>query len=348
MSHIDIVPEVLWQPSPERIARARISDFAAFTAARSGRDLPDYTSVWEYSTRDLEGFWSAVAGYFGVRWHRAPERGLGAAVMPGADWFPGGALNYAEHALAASNARPDSGPAVIAGQEDGTEQLITLADLRRRVGAAQAGLRRLGVGAGDRVAALVPNGIHTLVGFLATASLGGVWSSCSPDFGPGSVIDRFTQISPTALLAVDGYRYSGKDFAITATVEQVRAALPGLSGAVHIPVLGTEAPAGMTRWDDFVSVPAAVEFTPVPFSAPLWVLYSSGTTGLPKPIVQSVGGILLEHLKSLRLHWDLGPGERFLWFTTTGWMMWNFLIGGLLVGATVVLYDGSPGHPDLR
>ena len=347
MSHIDIVPEVLWQPSPERIARARISDFAAFTAARSGRDLPDYTSVWEYSTRDLEGFWSAVAGYFGVRWHRAPERVLGAAVMPGADWFPGGALNYAEHALAASDARPDSGPAVIAGQEDGTEQLLTLADLRRRVGAAQAGLRRLGVGAGDRVAALVPNGIHTLVGFLATASLGGVWSSCSPDFGPGSVIDRFTQISPTVLIAVDGYRYSGKDFAIAATVEQVRAALPGLSGAVHIPVLGTEAPVGMTRWDDFVSVPAAVEFTPVPFSAPLWVLYSSGTTGLPKPIVQSVGGILLEHLKSLGLQSDLGPGDRFFWFSTTGWMMWNYLVGGLLVGATIVLYDGSPGHPDL-
>jgi len=347
MSHIDIVPEVLWQPSPERIARARISDFAAFAAARSGRDLPDYTSVWEYSTTDLEGFWSAVAGYFGVHWHRAPERVLGAAVMPGADWFPGGALNYAEHALAASDARPDSGPAVIAGQEDGTEQLITLADLRRRVGAAQAGLRRLGVGAGDRVAALVPNGIHTLVGFLATASLGGVWSSCSPDFGPGSVIDRFTQISPTVLIAVDGYRYSGKDFAIAATVEQVRAALPGLSGAVHIPVLGTEAPVGMTRWDDFVSVPAAVEFTPVPFSAPLWVLYSSGTTGLPKPIVQSVGGILLEHLKSIGLQSDLGPGDRFFWFSTTGWMMWNYLVGGLLVGATIVLYDGSPGHPDL-
>ena len=347
MSHIDIVPEVLWQPSPERIARARISDFAAFAAARSGRDLPDYTSVWEYSTTDLEGFWSAVAGYFGVHWHRAPERVLGAAVMPGADWFPGGALNYAEHALAASDARPDSGPAVIAGQEDGTEQLITLADLRRRVGAAQAGLRRLGVGAGDRVAALVPNGIHTLVGFLATASLGGVWSSCSPDFGPGSVIDRFTQISPTVLIAVDGYRYSGKDFAIAATVEQVRAALPGLSGAVHIPVLGTEAPVGMTRWDDFVSVPAAVEFTPVPFSAPLWVPYSSGTTGLPKPIVQSVGGILLEHLKSIGLQSDLGPGDRFFWFSTTGWMMWNYLVGGLLVGATIVLYDGSPGHPDL-
>ena len=347
MSRIDIVPEVLWQPSPERVAGARISDFAAFAAARSGHDLPDYGSLWSYSTTDLEGFWSAVADYFDVRWHRAPERVLPASVMPGAEWFPGGALNYAEHALAGSDTPPGSDPAVIVSREDGTEEHITLADLRCRVGAAQAGLRRLGVGAGDRVAALVPNGIHALVGFLATAALGGVWSSCSPDFGPGSVIDRFVQISPTVLLAVDGYRYAGKDFAITATVEQLRAALPGLSGAVHIPVLGTEPADGMTQWDDFVSVPGAVEFTPVPFSAPLWVLYSSGTTGLPKPIVQSVGGILLEHVKSIGLQADLGPGDRFFWFSTTGWMMWNYLVGGLLVGATILLYDGSPGYPDL-
>jgi len=347
MVSIDIVPEVLWQPNPERIARARITNFAAFAAARSGRDLPDYGSLWSYSTTDLEGFWSAVADYFAVRWHRAPERVLAESVMPGADWFPGGTLNYAEHALAGSDNRPDSDPAVIVAREDGTEEHLTLADLRRRVGAAQDGLRRLGVGAGDRVAALVPNGIHALVGFLATASLGGVWSSCSPDFGPGSVIERFIQISPTVLLAVDGYRYAGKTFTITATVEQLRAALPSLSGAVHIPVVGAAAPDGMTSWDDFVSVAGAVEFTPVPFSAPLWVLYSSGTTGLPKPIVQSVGGILLEHVKSIGLQSDLGPGDRFFWFSTTGWMMWNYLVGGMLVGARIVLYDGSPGYPDL-
>ncbi len=347
MSRIDIVPEVLWQPSPERIARARISGFAAFAAARSSLDLPDYGSLWSYSTTDLEGFWSAVADYFAVRWRRSPERVLTASVMPGAEWFPGGTLNYAEHALSGSDTRPDTDPAVIVAREDGTEEQLTLAELRRRVGAAQAGLRRLGVGAGDRVAALLPNGIHALVGFLATAALGGVWSSCSPDFGPGSVIDRFTQISPTVLLAVDGYRYAGKDFAITETVEQLRAALPGLSGAVHISVLGTEPADGMIGWDDFVSVPGAVEFIPVPFSAPLWVLYSSGTTGLPKPIVQSVGGILLEHVKSIGLQSDLGPGDRFFWFSTTGWMMWNYLVGGLLVGATILLYDGSPGYPDL-
>lgn len=347
MNRTDVVPEVLWAPTPQRVARAAITDFAAFVTQRTGTEYPHYQDLWEFSTTDLAGFWSAAAEYFGVRWHQRPTEVLPEAVMPGADWFPGGTLNYAEHALAALGRGVDADPAVIAVAEDGTEQLLTLEDLRSRVGAAQAGLRRLGVGAGDRVVALVPNTVHALVGFLATASLGAVWSSCSPDFGAPSVIDRFTQISPTVLLAVDGYRYGGKEFAVTQTVQKIRAALPSLAGAVHIPDLGTAAPPGMITWDELTSVAAEPEFTPVPFSAPLWVLYSSGTTGLPKPIVQSVGGILLEHLKSLRLHWDLGPGDRFLWFTTTGWMMWNFLIGGLLAGATVILYDGNPGHPDL-
>jgi acetoacetyl-CoA synthetase len=347
MNGTDVAPEVLWKPSPERAARAAITDFTAFVAERTGRELPGYHALWEFSTQDLPGFWSAVADYFGVRWHGQPTEVLPAAVMPGADWFPGGTLNYAEHALATHERGAVEDPAVIAVAEDGTEQLLTLPQLRTQVGAAQQGLRRLGVGAGDRVVALVPNSVQALVGFLATASLGAVWSSCSPDFGAPSVIDRFTQISPTVLLAVDGYRYGGREFAVADTVRKIRRALPGLAGAVHIPALGTAAPDGMIGWDELTSEAAEPEFTPVPFSAPLWVLYSSGTTGLPKPIVQSVGGIVLEHLKSLRLHWDLGPGDRFLWFTTTGWMMWNFLIGGLLVGATIVLFDGSPGHPDL-
>ena len=338
--------EVIWRPTPDRAAVAAITDFAAFVSARTGQNITDYPALWEFSTQDLTGFWSAVADYFQIRWHETATTVLPAAQMPGAQWFPGGTLNYAEHALRTHD-QPADHPAVIAAAEDGTEQSLTLEQLRAEVGAAQAGLRRLGVRPGDRVVALVPNSIHALVGFLATSALGAVWSACSPDFGAGSVIDRFTQISPTVLIAVDGYRYGGREFAVTDTVHQLRQALPTLAGAVHIPALGTSTPDGMTSWADLSADTAEPEFTPVPFDAPLWVLYSSGTTGLPKPIVQSVGGILLEHLKSLRLQWDLGPGDRFLWYTTTGWMMWNFLVGGLLVGATVVLYDGSPGHPDL-
>lgn len=344
MSHTDVVPELLWEPSPERVERARITDFAAFVAERTGRQFPDYESLWEYSTTDIAGFWWAVSDYFDVKWHSRPDDAFVDARMPGTEWFPGGTLNYAEHALAGPH---DDDLAVIAAAESGEDELISLAELRQRVGAAQAGLRRLGVGDGDRVVALLPNGIHALVGFLATAALGAVWSSCSPEFGAGSVIDRFTQIDPKVLLAVDGYRYGGKEFPVAATVERLRSALPGLGGSVHVPALGSSAPDGMIEWDELVSLPDEPEFTPVPFSAPLWVLYSSGTTGLPKPIVQSVGGILLEHLKSAALQADLGPGDRFFWFTTTGWMMWNFVVGGLLVGSTIVLYDGNPAYPDL-
>lgn len=347
MNRTDVAPEVLWKPSPQRAARAAITDFATFVGERTGQDVTEYGALWNYSTTELAGFWSAIAEYFGVRWHEQPSEVLPAAVMPGADWFPGGTLNYAEHALSGMGRGVEADPAVIAVAEDGSEQLLSIAALTAAVGAAEAGLRRLGVGAGDRVVALVPNSVHALVGFLAAAALGAVWSSCSPDFGAPSVIDRFTQISPKVLIAVDGYRYGGREFAVASTVAKIRQALPSLAGAVHVAALGSPVPDGMIGWDELTAVAAEPEFTPVPFSAPLWVLYSSGTTGLPKPIVQSVGGILLEHLKSLRLHWDLGPGDRFLWFTTTGWMMWNFLIGGLLVGSTVILYDGSPGHPDL-
>ena len=340
-------PPVIWAPAPERTRTATITGFTAALEQRTGRQFPDYASLHAYSVDDLAGFWSAVADHFQVRWHQPPSTVLPEPVMPGADWFPGGTLNYAEHALRTPAGAADQHPAIIAIAEDGTETTLTLQQLRAHVGAAQAGLRRLGVTAGDRVVALVPNTIHAVVGFLATAALGAVWSSCSPDFGAPSILDRFTQVEPIVLIAVDGYRYGGKEFRTTDTVRQLRDALPSLAGAINIPDIGGPTPDGMIGWDELTAQPAEPEFIPVPFSAPLWILYSSGTTGLPKPIVQSVGGILLEHMKSLALHWDLGPRDRFLWYTTTGWMMWNFLIGGLLVGATVLLYDGSPGHPDL-
>ncbi|WP_111766778.1 acetoacetate--CoA ligase [Nakamurella deserti] len=337
-------PVVLWAPDEQRTTR--IGVFAEELATRTGRAFPTYADLWSYSTTEVGAFWAALADHFGVRWHHPAIGDLADARMPGARWFPGGTLNYAEHALADLPGRTDDTVVAIVAAEDGTAEPVTLAELRALVGAAENGLRRAGVGTGDRVVALVPNGLHALVGFLATAALGAVWSSCSPDFGPGSVIDRFRQIEPTVLLAVDGYRYGGRVFDVSATVAQLRAAVPGMT-LVHIPVLGTPVPDGATDWDTFTAEAGAPVFVPVPFAAPLWVLYSSGTTGLPKPIVQSVGGILLEHLKVLALQSDLGPGSVFLWFTTTGWMMWNYLIGGLLVGATIVLFDGNPGHPDL-
>lgn len=358
--------EVLWRPTPERAARAAISDFSGYLAERVGRDFADgadgYRQLWDYSTTELGEFWGAVADYFGVRWAQRPNQVLvpggrgDHGRTEGARWFPGGRLNYAEHALTVADGRRADDVAVIVaaepvpGQAGSGDRAISYAELTAMVAAAQAGLRRAGVQPGDRVAALLPNGIHALVAFLATAASGAVWSSCSPDFGPGSVIDRFAQIEPRVLIAVDGYRYGGKEFATTDTIAQTRAAIAGLGQTVIVDVVGQPLPDGAIGWDSFADASRAedqIDYVARDFSDPLWVLYSSGTTGLPKPIVQSVGGILLEHLKSLRLQCDLGPGDRFFWFTTTGWMMWNFLVGGLLVGSTIVLYDGNPGYPDL-
>ncbi len=341
------VPEICWRPSEDERRPALMKQFAEVIATRTGRDIPDYDALWRYSTDETGQFWQAAADYFDLRWHSDPGSAIDTPVMPGARWFAGGTLNYAEHALAPDRGRGPDDVAVIETDESGHERMVTLSELRALVGAAQAGLARLGVGAGMRVAALVPNRLEALVSFLATAALGAVWSSCSPDFGAASVIDRFEQIEPTVLIAVDGYTYGGKRFDTTGTAEQIRAALPDLAGFVHIPFRGTPAPEGAITWAELIAIPEEPTFTPVEFNDPLWVLYSSGTTGLPKAIVHSVGGIVLEHLKMLALHQDLRPGSRFFWFTTTGWMMWNYLVGGLLAGAAVVLYDGSPGRPDL-
>jgi len=344
-------PEVLWTPDPERAASTAMAQFATWVRDHRSAPVPDaadYAALHTWSVEDLEGFWSAVVEFLGVRFHDAPTAVLGARGMPGAEWFPGATLNYAENALAERPGAAGDDPALVFAREDGLTRTVSRAELRDLVRRARAGLVALGVGRGDRVVALAPNSVETLVAFLAVASLGAIWSSCSPDFGPRAVHDRFAQIEPAVLLAVDGYAYNGKRYDIRPTVDTLRTQLPTLRATVLVPYLDPDATLdGALPWSELTATAGPLEFEPVPFDHPLWVLYSSGTTGLPKGIVHGHGGIVVEHMKALRLQMDLGPGERFFWFTTTGWMMWNFLIGGLLVDATVVLFDGNPGHPDL-
>ncbi len=346
----DSTPALLWRPDPVAVERSRMAAFRRWLRAERGLDLAGYDALWAWSVAEPEAFWDAVAAFFEVAFHDPPERVLDARVMPGTRWFPGATLNYAEHALRPGEGKGDGDIAVVFRREDGLTERLTYGDLRARVAAARATLAELGVVRGDRVVALLPNSPHALVAFLATASLGAVWSSCSPDFGVRAVVDRFAQIEPVVLIAVDGYVYNGREFDVRPVVDQLRGQIPSLRATVLVPYLGGgETVADAVDWNDVLArhTGADLAYEPVPFDHPLWVLYSSGTTGLPKGIVQGHGGITLEHLKALGLHSDLGPGERFFWFTTTGWMMWNLLISGLLVGSTVVLYDGSPAHPDL-
>ncbi|MHC1558422.1 acetoacetate--CoA ligase [Actinomycetospora sp. C-140] len=344
-------PEILWQPDEETVRRARITAFAQRVAREHGATVDDYDQLWRWSTENLPEFWGTVVDHLGVRFHEQPREVLASSAMPGATWFPGSTLNYAEHALWPRDGGADGDTAIVAVREDGRRVARTFGELRADVARARAGLVALGVGFGDRVVALSPNSVETLVAFLAASSLGATWSSCSPDFGPRAVVDRFAQIEPSVLVAVDGYLYNGKSYDIRDTVGSLRAQLPTLSAVVGIDYLADGAWSGhddVVGWTAFTDHPdAELAVDPVPFDHPLWILYSSGTTGLPKGIVHSHGGIVVEHLKALSLQHDLGPGDRFTWFTTTGWMMWNLLISGLLVGATVVAYDGSPGHPDL-
>src|SRR3954468_7530778 len=338
--------ELLWTPDEQRRSSSRLGAFMAWAAAREGRSLSDYDEVLAWSLEDLEGFWSSLAEWYGVRWQATATRALGRAEMPGAQWFPGGRLNYAEHVLYPPAGAEKDGVAVVFAREDGSRRTMTWRELRTEVAAVRRWLVDAGVGPGDRVAALLPNSPHALVAMLATASLGAVWSSCSPDFGPQAVADRFTQIEPVVLLTVDGYYYGGKRFEITSTVEELRAQLPSVRATVLVSYLGGDGVTvdDVTPWEVVVARPATLAFEPVAFDAPLYVLYSSGTTGLRKPIVHGHGGILVEHAKQLALHLDLGPGDRFFWFSTTGWMMWNLLVSGLAVGASIVLYAGSPAH----
>jgi len=327
-----------------------MTGFMRWLEAERGLSFSDYEALWRWSVDDLEGFWRAIWDFFGVQADGDPATVLSSREMPGARWFPETSLNYAEHVFAGKD---DAEVAILHCSELRELGEITWAELREQVAALAAGLRAMGVERGDRVVAYLPNLPEAIVAFLATASLGAVWSSCSPDFGPASVIDRFAQIEPKVLFCVDGYRYGGKDFDRTATVAALQEAMPSLEQTVVLPYLDPEPDLqalGARAWDSVLAQGAGAElaFERVPFDHPLWVLYSSGTTGLPKAIVQSQGGILLEHLKKLNLHVNAHPGDRLFWFTTTGWMMWNFLVSGLLTEAAIVLYDGNPGHPDMN
>jgi len=327
-------PHLLWEPDDAFVQRARMREYEQWLSAYHGVDVSSYDELWRWSVGDIEGFWSSIAEFFGVRFHDPPRAVLEHAEMPGARWFAGATLSYPEHIFAGRD--PDA-VAIRHASELRPLEAMTWAQLRTLTARIQAGLRALGVGRGDRVVAYMPNIPETVAAFLATAGLGAVWSSCSPDFGARSVVDRFAQIEPTVLLAVDGYRYGGRDFDRSQVVGEIHAAVGGT--LVRLGYLDAGG------WEDgFLGPPDSdLELAPVAFEHPLWVLYSSGTTGLPKAIVQGHGGILLEQLKHQSLHLDMHAEDRAFWFTTTGWMMWNFLVGVLLTPASIVLYDGSAG-----
>ncbi len=343
---------LLWEPSPEQVREASLTQFMAWLGKEKNQDVGSYAELWEWSVTELEEFWGSVWAYFAIPAARGYEEVLGERTMPGARWFPGARLNFVEQIL---RHRDREGPALIFQDEASGPRTLSWAELHRQTASAASALRELGVGPGDRVAAYITNGPEAVVAMLATASLGAIWTSASPDFGAGSLVERFGQVAPKVLIAVDGYRYGGKTFPRMERVAQLQREIPELEYTLLIPTLSDEPDlsllhdaAGTIPWPHILRQPEVdLKPEPLPFDHPLWILYSSGTTGLPKPIVHGHGGMLLEHLKYMAFHADVRPGDRFFWFTTTGWMMWNVVVAALLRGATAVLYEGSPGHPSL-
>jgi acetoacetyl-CoA synthetase len=339
--------DVLWAPPDDVRSTSELGRYLDWLEAARGLGFRGYEELHGWSVAELEGFWSSVWEFYGVRSHAPYARVLGSREMPGAEWFPGATLNFAEHMVGRDE---DTGRvAIIARSQSRGPVELTFGDLREQVARARAGLVRLGVGPGDRVVAYLPNIPETLVAFLASASIGAVWATCPPEFGVRSVLDRLGQLQPKVLLAVAGYRWGEKHVDRRAQAAAMREALPSLETLVHVPYCGgpdDELP-GAVSWDELLAEPGPLQFDPLPFAHPLYVLFSSGTTGLPKAIVHGHGGILLEHLKNGGLSFDLKAGDRLQWFTTTAWMMWNALVSTLLLRASIVMIDGNPGYPDL-
>ena len=339
--------QILWEPNEDARTRSLLAQYLDWLRRERDLDFDGYDTLWRWSTYDLEGFWSSVWDFFGIRAHTPYERVLGSRALPGAEWFPGATLNYAEHMLGADE--DVDAVAVVARSQARGPMELTFGDLRRDVARARAGLQALGVGPGDRVVGYLPNIPEALVAFLAAASLGAVWAVCPPEFGVRSVIDRLGQLEPSVLLAVGGYGYGEKRIDRREQAAEIRGRLPSLRRVVHVPLLpgADDTFPDCVEWDDLVAHDGPLAFDPVPFAHPLCVLFSSGTTGLPKAIVHSHGGILVEHLKNHGFSWDLRPGDRLQWFSTTAWMMWNALVSTLLLRASIVMIDGNPGYPDL-
>jgi acetoacetyl-CoA synthetase len=338
--------DIVWTPPADVLSTSRVGEFLAWLARERDLEMTTHKELWRWSVTDLDGFWSAVWEFFEVRSHAPYDTVLASREMPGARWFPGALLNYAEHALGTDE---DLDRVAVLGRSQTRDDVeLTFGDLRDQVARTRAALERLGVRRGDRVAGYLPNIPEALVAYLATASLGATWASCASEFGPRSVIDRFAQIEPVVLLVAGGYRYGAKDIDRRAQVAEIRAELPSVRHVVDVEY-GPHRVEDALSWASLLDSEPGAElvFEPVPFDHPLVVLFSSGTTGRPKAIVHGHGGILLEHLKNHALSWDMGPEDRMLWFSTTAWMMWNALVSSLLVRSSIVMVDGNPMHPDL-
>ena len=343
--------DLLWTPSPEQIAYANVTQFSRWLARDRGLCFADYGALWRWSVGDIEGFWQALWDYFHIECSAPPARVLGKRAMPGAEWFPGARLNYAQHVLRGAQR---GGDALLHMSEARPLASVTWETLGCQVRAVATQLRALGVEPGDRVVAWMPNIPETMVAMLATAAIGAIWACCSPDFGTRGVLDRLEPLSPKVLFCVDGYRYGGKEFDRLDELSRIVEALSGLQHVIYLPYLrppgGVPSIRSALEWNSLIGQPPALRedfrYEQVAFDHPLWILFSSGTTGLPKPIVHGHGGILLETLKNATFHFDLHPGDPLLFFTTTGWMLWNFLVGTTLTGAVPVLYDGHPAWPE--